>query len=144
LGILADLLVASTADALLYNESAETRESPPPDRFERVEYKHFTGLEFGTLWAIMDGVEWDVDRHMLRDVTHGEEGESWLEEFPAELVTTLAALDDSRIAGLAEVWGKTDELKWLGGNFDEVVANLVRLARMAVREGKGMFLWGAL
>jgi hypothetical protein len=144
LGILTDLLVASSSDALLYNESAETRESPPPDRFERVEYKHFTGLEFGTLWAIMDGAKWDVHRHTLRHITHGDEGESWLEEFPAALVATLAALDDSRVAGLAEAWGETDELKWMSGGLDEVIANLVRLARMTEREGKGLFLWGAL
>jgi hypothetical protein len=144
LGILADLLVASTADALLYNESAETRGSPSPDRFERVEYKHFSGLEFGTLWALIDGQKWDVHRYTLRHITHGDEGESWLEEFPAALVATLAAFDDSRVAGVAEAWGKTDELKWMNDGLDEVIANLVRLARLAEREEKGMFLWGSL
>ena len=45
---------------------------------------------------------------------------------------------------MAEAWGKTDELKWMNDGLDEVIANLVRLARLAEREEKGMFLWGSL
>jgi hypothetical protein len=140
MGILADIFVSTEGDALLYDPLT----GRPADRYDVVQYKHFTGLEFGTLWAIIDGEKWDVKRHKLRHISHGDEGEQRLEAFPAELVAKLAALPVDDLDGLATKWGKTDELRCDGETLLPVLVDLRRLANAAQASGRGMYLWGSL
>lgn len=142
MGILADVFVATTADALRYEEVM--LDKGDMSAFERVESKGFTSLELGTLWAIIDGVEWDVDRHMLTTVKAADEGETWLEQFPDALVASLAALTESSIPKIADAWGKTEELQCSGTELRPIIQDLRRLAQSSRRSGKRMFLWGSL
>lgn len=141
MGILADIFVATRADALEY-EDRITNEGDM-SRYERVEYKRFTGLEFGTLWAILERVRWDVDRHMLATVDTGSE-ETWLEEFPAKLVEALAVIDEEQIPRIATAWGKTEEINSPGAELEPIVRDLRRLAKLSRSSRKSMFLWGSL
>ena len=111
--------------------------------FERVEYKSFTGLEFGTLWAIVEDAEWDVDRHMLATIDTGSE-ETWLEEFPEQLVRALAAIDEKQVTKIANAWGKTEEISSPGAELEPIIRDLRRLAKLSRSSGKPMFLWGSL
>ena len=140
MGILADIFVSTEEDALLYDPLV----GRPADRYDFVECKRFTGLEFGTLWAIIDGEKWDVKRHMLRHISHSDEGEQWLEAFPAELVARLADLPDDGMDALSTAWGKTEELKWDGALLLPVLTDLRRLANVAQGSSRGMYLWGCL
>lgn len=142
MGILADVFVATPDDALRYEDVFMDEGDMSP--FERVEYNGFTSLEFGTLWAIVDGVEWDVARHTLSMVRAGDEGETWLERFPEDLVTSLAAVSEPSIAKIADAWGKTEELQCDGAELRPVIDDLRRLAQSSKRSGKGMYLWGSL
>jgi hypothetical protein len=147
MGILADFFVASPEDALRYeSELHKVRDTSemPGDRFERVEYKGFTGLELGMLWAIAVGEEWDLDRHMPANLDHGEEGETWLDEFPPELISVLASIRDQDVQSLAEAWGGTEELACEGSLLVPAIEDLRRLALSAQKQGKGMYLWGSL
>lgn len=146
MGILADILVANERDALAYDASLDLRSSPTA-AITVVYYKSFTGLEFGTLWALATGEQFDMGRHRLRHISHGDEGERWLEAFPEELVAVLSATPEAELASLAARWAATDELRlshMLPEYAEPVVRDLHRLALQAQREGKGMYLWGSL
>lgn len=146
MGILGDILVATEQDALAYDASLEFRKSPTA-AITVVYYKSFTGLEFGTLWALASGEPFEMRRHKLRHISHGDEGERWLEAFPEELVAVLSALPEAELASLAARWAATDELRlshMLPEHAEPVVRDLRRLAAQARHEGKGMYLWGSL
>jgi len=146
MGILADILVASEQDALAYDAQLELRRSPVSG-VTVVYYKSFTGLEFGTLWALAVGEPFEVRRHKLRHISHGDDGERWLEAFPAELVAVLSAIPDADVPSLAARWAATDELKlsqMLPEHVEPVIRDLHRLAALAQAEGKGVYLWGSL
>jgi hypothetical protein len=112
-GILADLFVATRDDALRYEEAQDSPEFEP-ERYEIAQYGGVTSLEFGTLWAILEGAPWNVERHMLTNLAHGEGGETWLDEFPAEYVALLAASDEASLVSAADAWGNIDELQCSG------------------------------
>ena len=76
MGILADIFVATREDALHYETIFLAEQKLPTDCYERVEYKGFTGLEFGTLWAIMAGKHGILTIICWKYLTHGEEGET--------------------------------------------------------------------
>jgi hypothetical protein len=143
-GLLADVFVSSREDAFLYEDCPESDKEPQGGRFVRVEYTGLTTLEFGTLWAIIEGAEWEVERHMLRNLAHTEEGGTWLEEFPQELVRLLAALDTQLILPISTAWGETEELNCPGEELAPIVTELKHLAGLALNREKGMFLWGSL
>lgn len=141
MGILADLLVSAPDDAHLYEQRLRTRDFPP-GAYERAEFKGLTGLEFGTLWAVVTGQEWDLDKHSLEELTNS--GETWLLKFPDTWVKGLAALTAPQIAKVAAEWAATEELQWEPMEAEEVVVELVRLAGQATKQGKNLYLWGSL
>jgi hypothetical protein len=144
MGMLADLFVASMEDALQY-EGSPYDETGTIEKYQRVEYKGLTGLEFGVLWAMLLGEEWDARRHMLTDVKFGEEGESWLHGFPSELVQLLGNLDDARLDAVASRWIGTEEMaNWRPQEAKQLLVDVRRLSRESLSSGNGLFLWGAL
>src|SRR5258705_11511081 len=111
MGTLADVLVASHEDAVAYEDLINDGEPIELPRFERLQLKAFTGLDFGHLWAILEARAWDVSRHMLQAVSRGGEYESWLERFPEPFVSALANLDQAAIPDVCKSWGATEELR---------------------------------
>jgi hypothetical protein len=107
MSILADFFVATPTDALEY-ESLMMAEEPLLERFLRAQYKGFTSLELGFLWAILEQTDWNVERHKLEHISHGEEGETWLERFPEEFVGLVALITDETV--VAERWAQHEEL----------------------------------
>ena len=141
MGILADLFVAHPADAPGYEEQLKNRDALQK-RFERVEFKGLTDLEFSTLWALLKGEEWDLEKHALEEVTPA--GNTWLFRFPSSFVQQLTSIDERRISDVSIPWAATEELQWEPSEAKEVVVELVRLARVAKSSSKGLFLWGSL
>lgn len=144
MGIIADIFVSTPQDADTYDDLAISGEELPGDRFERVEFKGFTPLEFGTLWAILERRDWDESQHQLEHIAHRDEGESWLERFPPALVELLAGLSDQKLEETSVVWGQTEELECDGPQLVPVLQGLRKLARSAVANHRSMYLWGSL
>jgi hypothetical protein len=140
MGLLTDIFVATSEDALKY-ESLAAGELPP-GRFEVVNFKGLTNLEFGTLWAILSGESFDLDRHALDALTPA--GESWLFGFPSALVELLAGLGASDTTSAAAAWAATEELQWDPSETEEVLVELMRLARRSRSASKGLYFWGSL
>jgi hypothetical protein len=72
-GVIADFVVAVPEDALQYESFVQRPRLPPPDSFERAEYKNFTPLALEMLWAILQHEEWDSKRYCLEHVSHTDE-----------------------------------------------------------------------
>lgn len=143
MGLLADVFVAESKDALAY-EDLHSQGSLPAGRFERAELKGLTDLELTTLWALVQDEEWDLDQHALEAI--GEPGETWLFRFPDTFTEALASLDRSHISRVAPLWADTEEMQeeWEPSVAQAVIEELVRLARRARATSKPLFLWGSL
>lgn len=139
MAILTDLFVSTQADAQRY-ESLRVKRSGGPIEF--VQFKGLTNLEFGTLWAIINGEAFDFDTHGLESLTPQEE--TWLFRFPTTFVQKLATLTPARIDEVATAWADTEELQWDPSEAREVIVDLVRLSKLASVPSKGMFFWGSL
>lgn len=144
MGLLCDLIVADKDAALSYASKASQGAPDRADGLTVREFKGLTSLEFGTLWAILERREWDVDRHMLIDVAFGEGNESWLHEFQGEYVALLAALDADAMQVAAQQWAATEELACDAEAIVPVVQALTDLSREAIAQRKGLYMWGSL
>ena len=144
MGLLADIFVAPPADALEY-ESLVQNKAALIEKYQPAEYRNLTGLEFGSLWAILMKEQWDYEKHKLAEIRFGEGGETWLMEFPSGLVSLLSSLDESELPGVAAQWAKTEELELRGGDdIADLLADLRRLAIRSIESGERMVLWGSL
>ena len=140
MAILTNIFVAVPADAPKYESLVEAGQLG--NMFEVVHFKGLTNLEFGTLWAIIEGEDFDFDKHALESLAAQEE--TWLFRFPERYVKALAALTPSTAKDAAESWAETEELQWEPSEAQEVLDELVRLAKLASSSSKGLFFWGSL
>lgn len=146
MGILADFFVADSAEGLRYanrfsdsDEGEEIEELLQPHR-----YKGITSLELGTLWAILEGEDWDVKKHMLDFVQTGENDESWLNRFPEELTQLLMMASDDQLQGVAISWAKTEELNCEPEDLKPILLSLHKLSKESVATNRWVYLWGSL
>ncbi len=144
MGILADIFIATPVDAVAY-ESLTANRPALIEQYRPAEYRNLTGLEFGSLWAILLDEPWEYERHKLKDVRLGKNGETWLLLFPAELVGLLIKIDEDDLAAIADRWSRTEELAMRrGGDEEELLRDLRRVAAESDKSGEGMYLWGSL
>lgn len=141
MSILTDLFVADAENAQLY-ESIQSQDQFPIDRFERAQFKSLTDLEFTTLWALIQNEEWDIDQHSLEVI--GEPDDTWLFKFPPSFVEALSSLDQAGISRVSPLWASTEEMEWEPSEAQEVIEELVRLAKLTKYSSKGLYLWGSL
>jgi hypothetical protein len=142
MGILADFFVATLKDALAYSHLGGDL---PPGRYELLRSGRITSIELGTLWAIMEGVEWNSANHSLTEFDQIDSSESWLSELPSPLVELLASLDDPEIEQLAAEWCETDEMVGpMPEAMFDFIGELRHLARISQSTGNGLYLWNAL
>jgi hypothetical protein len=139
MAILTDIFISSPADAQRYQSLQPKRSGGP---FELVQFKGLTNLEFGTLWAIINGEEFDFVKHALESLAPQEE--TWLFRFPSAFVQKLSALTPSAVEEVSAAWAETEELQWDPSEAKEVIVDLVRLAKLASSSSKGLFFWGSL
>jgi hypothetical protein len=144
MGLIADFVVASPSDALLYASFVGAENTVPKERFERFQWKNYTSLALELLWAVLCNEKWDVKRHKLETVSIADHGESWLFRFPDKFVILIAHLDDSAIKRVAAVWSNNDEVPGCGSDNEPVLLDLRRLASSAHINGRGLYLWGSL
>lgn len=144
MGIICDLFVNNHSDALEYGSLTDQDPDERLKRYSPVEFKGLTSIEFGTLWAILAGQEWDVKKHMLSDVAFGEDYETWLNKFQDEYIGLLANLDTDAINLAAVAWSQTEELSCSPDDVRPVIEALVRLSKEAIAKHQGLYMWGSL
>ncbi|TSD57041.1 hypothetical protein FFI97_023085 [Variovorax sp. KBS0712] len=146
MGLLSDFFVANEGEAARYADrmSEDDQGKAIALQLRLAEYKGFTDLEVGTLWAILEGKEWDADLHELESDEGGDEGDSWLFRFPDRLVQLLAHVEHSALDAALPRWADTEELQVDVAELRPVVLDLQRLAKQAIAEQKSLYLWGSL
>lgn len=142
MGLLADFVVATPEDAFQYESFLEHSNQVPPDRFRRAQYKNFTPLALGLLWAILRHEKWDVERHGLEDVSHTDE--TWLQRFPEELVNLISMLDEAAASSVADAWAQNKEVPGNSNELEPVLLDLKHLAIQAQKSGQSLYLWVSL
>ncbi len=146
MGLLSDFFVANEGEAARYADrmSEDDQGKVIALQLRPAEYKGFTDVEVGTLWAILEGKEWDADLHELESDGGGDEGDSWLFRFPDRLVLLLAHVEHSALDAALPRWADTEELQVDVEELRPVVLDLQRLAKQAIAEQKSLYLWGSL
>ena len=135
MGLLTELFIAPEKDAPSFDHRSGAR-------FERERLGGLTNLEFETLWAILEDVEWDAKKHALAQVASTDA--SWTFRFPQGYVDRLLKLAAPERARAAAAWAATEEISASPSDVEPVITKLVSLARRASSEGQGLFLWTAL
>src|SRR5262249_30708152 len=127
------------------DEEAAT-ESGHASAGHRAELKNVTALELSTLWSIVARAEWNAG--LLAQfvcLLDEHDGELRVERFPETFVELLAPLSEAEIGQAAHAWAQTDELRgWSMQDTTAVVTACAALARRAVGEGKGLYLWNCV
>lgn len=147
MGILSHFFIATPEQAERYARWVEEKDEGAEIQamLQPREWKRFTGLEFGTLWAILEGETWDIKKHLLEHVQHDEQGEWWLERFPPRLAELLRILDEGQRSVVLEKWAGTDELRCDPVELEPVLSDLQDLAsRLQPNGNRSLYLWGSL
>ena len=107
--------------------------------YERGEGFKLLGVELATLMPILVDAPDDVVMTLHRRAIVGpDDVECLVSELPAPLVDALAALPDARLPEVSALWRKRQ-----GWDFapDVVVTALVRIAKAARSDGRGVFAY---
>jgi len=113
-------------------------------RFPLVQWKGVDQIKLATLQALVGGGEvQSLIRELCRPalVAPGDEN-STLFRLPPAWIEAVAGI--KKVAPVAKKWAATEELQldhWKTKDAAEVIESLRELARRAVAESKGMFLW---
>ncbi len=140
MGILADLFVATNSTARMYEQRHLSGDLG--DEYDRAEFRGFTDLNLGMLWALIDGQEFDFAQYSLEEVVPPDE--SWLFRLPPAFVQKLEGLKDLDIDKLAESWANTEEMACKPSDVRPIIEQLIRLVGVSIHSSQGLFLWGSL
>jgi hypothetical protein len=118
-------------------------EDGPYDRFPTVEAKNQSEVTIATLGEILGVGNYDELIDRIAEGPEAASGEAGVLTVPSEVCDALAALGDVR--DVAQRWGRTDELAgWEPESLEEVLRDLVPLARRASDEGRELWYWWSL
>lgn len=138
MGLLAEIYLSRDDEAVRYDTA-------PAEFADRALYTGLTPLELSTLWALIQGVEWEVDSlDEFPCLLQIDGGERLIHRLPAKMMTELAALSPERVEALLPAWAATEELRCSPEDVRHVVDGLVRLARKAGETGQSVHLWNCV
>lgn len=138
MSVLADFIVTTPAEAARYDGTQPLSES------HRASYHGFTEVELGCLYHITQGKAVDEDTlYAFEVVSDDGEGKVTTVLLP-DLVSRLAAAPAGELHEWAERWGETEELDCSAEELIPVLGDLCRLSKVAVAEGKAVYLWSCL
>jgi len=147
MGIIADIFVATPEAAADYEASQLRGRSAHIEKYQPAEYKGLTPIELSKLWALIASEKWNIEKHMLTEVSFGDGHESWLLSFPDPFVRLLANLNDKQVDQYAVEWAKIEAFQIADSTSTDIrpiVVDLRRMAKLAMTTGKPMYLWGSL
>lgn len=139
MGVLAEVYIASDdQQALKYDVT--------PDVFaDRKQYRSFTALELSTLWAIMQGTDWDVElMDAFPELLGVDGGERLVHRLPKPMIEALAKMRQEEILSSSEKWASTDELRCKPSDVQPIIEGLIQLSREASATGKAVYLWNCV
>lgn len=139
MSLLSDFYVASPDEAASYDTNHNVHDS------ERAQFKGLTCEECASLWAILKSTEpTPNDSDAFESVLVVNDGQRLINRFPPEFVALLASLDEAASLAAATKWIQTGELAYLSCEVSDalpIIEALSRLARIAKRSGKSLYLW---
>ena len=144
MGLIADFFVASPSDALRYASFVKAGDTIPEEPIEKCEYKNYTNLSLGLLWAALRNETWNVECHDLVVVNIADDGGSWLFRFPDEFVSLITNIDEGAVKRIAGAWADHVDVPGDGPDNEPVLLDLKRLATHAQQQGRQLYLWGSL
>ncbi|MEL7023272.1 MAG: hypothetical protein AAGL69_05955 [Pseudomonadota bacterium] len=147
MGILADLFVATPAEATAY-EASLLQSSPGIEvQYDPKQFRNVTDINFSILYALVEDEPWNLEKHRLKLIHLGDDGESWLFELPRELCEKLAKLSDQELDDLTTAWAATEEFviaQWTASDVAPLTEALRELSKRAIESERGLYLWGSL
>jgi len=134
---------------------ADTREVPsilksvnPSAKWESAQFKGLSEVNLCQLWAILKHSEFnEADLSKFKLFSNDQHEGPWAIVVPGELTANIAAVKDSDILHVAELWSRTDELAMDRWQVSDVVAMLQavrKLSSSAVQGHKSLILWVSL
>jgi hypothetical protein len=127
-------------------ESFIQKESPADNR-PSASWKDLTEVNLVVLWSILLDEEYTEERRQSLKMLYSDDGGAvWLVVFPDSLVTSLSELNEKEMLSVGSVWAEAEEFQWGWAEQDvqELLGDIVRLARIARKESKPLILWGSL
>jgi hypothetical protein len=140
--MISDFVVVETnnfQDFIKYESPAEGRPS--------ASWKGLTEINIVELWSILLNEEYSEERRKSLQMLFSEDGgKVWLVVFPDDLVLRLSALNETDLLTTGSKWSKIDEFKWgwTEADVQELLKDIVELARTATKDEKPLIMWGAL
>jgi hypothetical protein len=141
MGLLSDFFVAKPDAVTTYDGGT----SFPRELY--CQYKGLMPVEVSGILASLRGVPWDAALLDEFPIVHQDSEEGpWTIAIPDDMTDSLASLKESDFGAQATAWSEAtrEELDWSASDFDPVVRDLVRLARLARETGKSLYLWNCL
>jgi hypothetical protein len=137
----ADFVVVETDnfESFIQNES-------PADNRPSASWKDLSEVNIVVLWSILLNEEYSEERReSLKMLFSADGGHVWLVVFPDGLVNKLSALNEKEMLLTGSVWAKAEEFQWgwVEQDVQELLSDIVRLARIATEEDKPLILWGS-
>lgn len=138
MGVLTDIFIATDEEATEYQSSTKDLAV-----FKPLQLKGLSDIEFGILWALLENQEWNVERHLLEEISFDDDCS--LFQFQTELLTLLSNISD--FDPIAKQWAATEELKESHWRYEatlQLLNDLNRLAKQTLGSDKGLYLWVSL
>lgn len=136
MGILADFFVASREDA------ANLADTSTLERDDVYESSRVTEVDLEELVPLLvSSGEADGEFEIVRNHNEGEQITCM---FPEVLVDSLAAIREDELPGLAEAWLAGLDYDGVTGSLEELLTELVRLAKLAKEYELSLFLWNSV
>lgn len=147
MGVLSDVIIARRDEAAAINETLGGHHGQWKTLFSN----GIDAVKIGTLSTIINGpspgaieIATQLADNALSTVS--EDG-PWVFLMPADLVSSLAALDGETERRVASEWAATEEIRhsrWPPGAVESYLHDLVGFARRAVADKKDLLLWMSL
>jgi hypothetical protein len=137
MSLLSDFYLAENDD-----EARRYKDSQKPFG-DREQFTSLTDLKISTLWAGMQGVEWDIETHQLLTVFEKPAG-PWIWRFPAPLAKELAETTPEKVLQVAAQWSATDEMACSPSDVVPIIEALAGLAKKASDTKRNLYFWLSL
>ena len=147
MGVLTEYFVAKSDPDAVRAHASQT--GPKRAGFETAEWKSIDPVvTLATLDQVVtgrDALEWIRSGAPDSTIAGSETDEHWVFRVYDHHRAVLESIRDDQIEDIARRWGATEELReWPPQDVEEVLRDLVRLARTARETGQGLYCWVSL
>jgi len=127
------------------NEAEDIGQSSwPLEDWQGIESKDIDLLKIATLHSVLTSQNFDEAMEEYAPVYTASEDGPWVTLFPEDAVEKLSELNEDALYLVAEELAATEEFEisgWPAEAVQDLLTELAELARVAVEEGKSLFVW---